>query len=155
MFCDAVVSSVLFDAVDAMVSHTPDSARVVHSLQSPVPGKLSNAEAQILAQIEALVQHPKEGPFGVTNLQWNKEHRARRGKHGKHHEVRYCYVPATRIEDFIAGVQNGSEGTQCVYRETKENHKRPEDAREGARTSLYFSRPVFRKPRFMAHIHIL
>ena len=110
------------------------------STKNPQKPTLSEVDVQILAHIERSVQNPAEGPFGTRDLTWTPEFRARRGKHGRDCVVQQCYIPATRIPDFIAGVQSGKEGTQCVFRETKENHKRAKDAKEGPRTPLDFAR---------------
>ena len=112
------------------------------STRNPEKPRLSEVDVEVLANIEKSVQNPAEGPFGFRDLTWTPEFRARRGKHGRDCVVQQCYIPPTRIQDFIAGVQSGKEGTQCVFRETKENHKRAEDAKEGPRTPLDFARSV-------------
>lgn len=123
----------------------PDHIRGQQSLHAigtgnPASSKLNAFELEILARIERSVQHPPPRPFGIRDLTWESEFRARRGKNAKDQYVKLCYVPASRIPDFITGVQDGREGTQCVFRETKENHKRPKEAKEGARISLDFGR---------------
>lgn len=110
------------------------------NLQNPIRPKLGDSDVQALREIEQSLQTPSAGAFGMRDLKWTLEFRARRGKNGKDQHVKQCYIPASRIQDFITGVQSGTEGTQCVFRETKENHKRPECARDGARTALDFGR---------------
>lgn len=123
----------------------PDHIRGQQSLPAigignPANPKLNAFDLEILARIKGSIQHPPPGPFGIRDLTWESEFRARRGKNAKDQYIKLCYVPASRIPDFITGVQDGREGTQCVFRETKENHKRAHAAKEGARTSLDFGR---------------
>jgi hypothetical protein len=108
--------------------------------RNPASPKLNAFELEILARIKGSVQHPLPEPFGIRDITWESEFRARRGKNAKDQFVKLYFVPTSRIPDFITGVQDGREGTQCVFEETKDNHKCAHDAKEGARTSLDFGR---------------
>ena len=92
-----------------------------------------------LRAIEDSVQNPPAGVFGPRDLKWEVEYRAPRGEHKKAHVVQQCYVPSSRVADFIEGMQCGKEGAQCRFRVNKENRK-PNQSREGPRTALNFVR---------------
>lgn len=114
-----------------------DSKRNVQNEKKP---NLDEFDVQILANIERSVQRPPIGVFGRRALIRALEFKARRGKFGQNSVVEQCFIPTDRVRDFIAGMQCGKEGTQCVYRETKENHKRGTNAKDGPRTALEFAR---------------
>lgn len=92
-----------------------------------------------LQQIEDLVQEPPPGVFGARDLRWELEYRPPRGEHKKSHLVQQCYIPTSRVGDFVDGMQCGREGTQCRFRANKENRK-PNLRRDGPRTPLSFTR---------------
>lgn len=89
--------------------------------------------------IEERVQNPPPGTFGPSNLRWKLEYRPPRGEHKKSHIVQQCYVPTSRVQDFVEGMQCGREGAQCRFRTSKEN-RRPNQSREGHKTALDFTR---------------
>ena len=103
-------------------------ATLEHTLRTRRSPKLDEFGLQILANIEYSVQHPLIATFGWRDLVWALEFKAHRGKHQRNSVVQqYCFS-ISHLLDFIVGMQCGKEGARCLYRDTKENHKRPNHA---------------------------
>ena len=99
-------------------------------------------DAQIVAIIEEAVQNPPPGAFGPGDVNWALERRPPRGKHRRRHVVQHCYVPTSRVDNFIAGMQNGKDGAQCTFRRSPEDRRWDKDKKEGPRAALHTCRYV-------------
>ena len=54
--------------------------------------------------IEERVQNPPPGTFGLSELRWELEYRPPKDEHKKSHIVQQCFVPTSRVHDFIEGM---------------------------------------------------
>lgn len=121
-------------------STTSTTAGLDGTIHESSMSQLNDYGRSMLATIERSVQDPPMGTFTSRALLWVLQRRARRGKYGKNLVVQQCYIPTSRVPDFVAGMQSGKDGAQCVFRETKEKPKVEAQERGGPRTALHFSR---------------
>ena len=71
-------------------------------------------------------------------MRWELEYRPPRGEKKKSHVVQQCFVPTSRVHDFIEGMQCGRDGAQCRFQPCKEN-RCPNLSRDGHKTALDFT----------------
>ena len=117
----------------------PPHGSVLHPPQS----EASDFDSQIVGIIERAAQNPPPGVFGEGDLKWALQRRAPRGKHRRRHIVQHCYILTSRVDDFIAGMQGGKAGLQCVFRRGIEDRPRRDDDLKGIHAPKHFWRSVY------------
>jgi hypothetical protein len=88
-----------------------------------IPDSLWKGQSQLQVQLQLLqskVQFPPDGLIFVQDLLWSlRETRRVRQGQGKDTKkvvvVQQCFIPSSRVKDFIMGMENTKHGVTCKF----------------------------------------